>query len=277
MQSVQSTQYTANSYHEYRTKEAKETGFSDAMEKASASQSMDDIFERASEKYDVPCSLLKAIAKAESNFNPRAESHAGAQGIMQLMPATARSLGVTDPFDAEQNIMGGAKYISQMLKRYNGDAALALAAYNAGSGNVAKYNGIPPFQETQNYVRKVMGYAGQELQAGSYIPTEGVHSSLEESINQSILNFKDFTELDYQMFIEMFVASLRHQARESLTDILNSDVLDSDILSGRDWEKKQSTDAAWDMVSMNNPTAALSSGVSADTIELMENFQKLYE
>lgn len=127
------------------------------------SKSLDDIFKRAAQKYNVPENLLKAIGKAESNFNPKAVSRAGAQGVMQLMPATAKELGVTDPFDAEQNIMGGAKYISGLLKKYNGDTKLALAAYNAGSGNVAKYGGIPPFKETQNYVVKVMKYAGQQL------------------------------------------------------------------------------------------------------------------
>jgi hypothetical protein len=122
------------------------------------SSSMDKIFDKAADKYDVPVELLKAIGKQESNFNAKAVSRCGAQGVMQLMPATARSLGVTNSYDAEQNIMGGAKYISSLLKKYDGDVKLALAAYNAGSGNVAKYGGIPPFKETQNYVKKVVGY-----------------------------------------------------------------------------------------------------------------------
>lgn len=128
--------------------------------------SLDDIFQKAADTYHVPVQFLKAVAKAESNFNPTAESHAGAQGIMQLMPATARSLGVTDAFDPEQNIMGGAKYLSQQLARYDGNEVLALAAYNAGPGNVAKYNGVPPFKETQNYIQKVMAYAGNPITAG---------------------------------------------------------------------------------------------------------------
>ena len=124
---------------------------------------MEAIFREAAEQYDVPVSLLKAIGKAESGFDANAVSSAGAQGVMQLMPATAKGLGVTDPFDARSNIMGGAKYIADKLRQYNGDIELALAAYNAGSGNVAKYGGVPPFKETQNYIRKVKGYMNEDI------------------------------------------------------------------------------------------------------------------
>ena len=120
----------------------------------SCTKSLEDIFQDAAATYDVPVNLLKAVAKAESEFNPNAVSHCGAQGIMQLMPATASYLGVEDAFDPEQNIMGGAKYLSSLLKTYDGDVTLALAAYNAGSGNVKKYGGVPPFKETQNYIKK---------------------------------------------------------------------------------------------------------------------------
>ncbi len=133
----------------------------------STTESLENIFREASEQYGVSLNLLKAIGKAESNFNPQAQSSAGAQGVMQLMPATARSLGVTDSFDARSNIMGGAKYIASLLERYNGDTVLALSAYNAGSGNVEKYSGVPPFKETQNYIQKVLKYAGENLDAGS--------------------------------------------------------------------------------------------------------------
>ncbi len=129
----------------------------------SSEQSMDAIFAEAAELYGVPLNLLKAMGKAESGFNPNAVSPAGAQGVMQLMPATAESLGVEDPFDARSNIMGGAKYISQKLKQYNGNIDLALAAYNAGSGNVAKYGGVPPFSETRNYIARIKGYMNSDL------------------------------------------------------------------------------------------------------------------
>ena len=109
---------------------------------------------------------------AESNFNQSAQSGAGAQGVMQLMPATAAGLGVTDPFDARQNIMGGAKLLAQNLSMYGGNIDLALAAYNAGPGNVAAYGGVPPFAETQNYVVKVKQYMGSELTTGQTVQTQ---------------------------------------------------------------------------------------------------------
>ncbi len=116
------------------------------------------IFQEAAQTYGVDVNLLLAIAKQESGFDASATSSSGAQGIMQLMPATAESLGVEDAYDVYENIMGGAKYISQLLERYDGDVELALAAYTAGPDNVDKYSDIPPFAETQNYVTKVMAY-----------------------------------------------------------------------------------------------------------------------
>ena len=130
---------------------------------------MDAIFEEASARFDVPVNLLKAVAKAESGFNPNAVSKAGAIGVMQLMPATARSLGVADPYDARQNIMGGAKYIKQNLDRFNGNVSLALAAYNAGPDAVNRYGGIPPYEETQNYVRVVNSYMGTPISTGKTV------------------------------------------------------------------------------------------------------------
>ena len=145
----------------YNGANVKKTDSSDFSSYLGETKSMDGIFDQAADKFNVPVELLKAIGKTESNFNSKAVSRCGAQGVMQLMPATARELGVNDSFNAEQNIMGGAKYISGLLKKYDGNAKLAIAAYNAGSGNVSKYNGIPPFKETQHYVKKVMNFYGE--------------------------------------------------------------------------------------------------------------------
>lgn len=145
------------------------TGSAAAVTSTTASVPADlmSIFQEAAQTYGVDVNLLTAIARQESNFTASATSSSGAMGIMQLMPATAQGLGVNDAYNPYENIMGGAKYISQLLSRYNGDVSLALAAYNAGSGNVAKYGGIPPFAETQNYVSKVLGYYQDSTVTGS--------------------------------------------------------------------------------------------------------------
>jgi soluble lytic murein transglycosylase-like protein len=117
---------------------------------------LEAIFESFALKYGLQPNLLKSVAKIESNYNAQAISEAGAQGVMQLMPRTAAGLGVKNTLNAVENIEGGAKYLRQLLDRFDNNIHLALAAYNAGPGAVSKYGGIPPYKETQNYVKKVL-------------------------------------------------------------------------------------------------------------------------
>ncbi len=117
----------------------------------------DPLIRRTAKLHQLPPALVKAVIRAESNFDPAARSHKGAMGLMQLMPQTAREMGVGDPWRAEENIRGGTRYLRAMVNRF-GDVRLALAAYNAGPHNVDRYKGIPPFEETQEYVRRVLAY-----------------------------------------------------------------------------------------------------------------------
>jgi soluble lytic murein transglycosylase-like protein len=122
---------------------------------------IEESVQRAAAKYNLRPELIKAVIRAESNFQIRAVSHAGAKGLMQLMPPTARELGVTDIFDIEQNIDGGAKYLRRMLDRFDGNVRKALAAYNAGPGTVIRYNGQVPYPETRQYVQRVLRFSEQ--------------------------------------------------------------------------------------------------------------------
>ena len=117
---------------------------------------INELITKYSDKNGLDEDFVKAVINQESGFNPNATSHCGAMGLMQLMPATAQGLGVTDAYDAEQNIEGGTKYLKGLMDRFNNDKSLALAAYNAGPNAVKKYGGIPPYAETQNYVKSVL-------------------------------------------------------------------------------------------------------------------------
>ena len=122
----------------------------------SQSTNIDELIETFGEKYGIDGDFIKAIIKQESGFNPNATSKKGAMGLMQLMPKTAQSLGVIDAYNPSQNIEGGVKYLRGLLDRFDNDQELALAAYNAGPNAVKKYGGIPPYKETQNYVKAIM-------------------------------------------------------------------------------------------------------------------------
>ncbi|HEY3284020.1 MAG TPA: lytic transglycosylase domain-containing protein [Armatimonadota bacterium] len=127
---------------------------------ASSPQALEPLIREAASRNGLDPKVLEAVVRQESGFNPTAVSPAGAQGLMQLMPGTARALGVADPLDPAQNLEGGARYLRQQLDRF-GELPLALAAYNAGPGAVQRHNGVPPFQETRNYVDSILGTLGQ--------------------------------------------------------------------------------------------------------------------
>jgi soluble lytic murein transglycosylase-like protein len=120
------------------------------------SASVKPYVQEAAAKYNVDPALIEAVIKQESAYNASAQSHVGAQGLMQLMPGTAKDLGVQNSLDPKENVMGGTKYLAQLMDMFDGNLTKVLAGYNAGPGNVQKYGGVPPFEETQNYVEKVL-------------------------------------------------------------------------------------------------------------------------
>lgn len=129
---------------------------SSSTREESAPGAIADLIQKSAAKYGIDARLLSAVAEAESNYHPDAVSSAGAVGVMQLMPDTAAALGVADPYDARQNIDGGAKYLKELLNDFGGNVRDAVAAYNAGPQAVKEYNGVPPYGETQNYVDHVL-------------------------------------------------------------------------------------------------------------------------
>lgn len=147
------TYYPDSNMHSYSNWGASEASVLPSYSKDK--NAFDTIIRQAAQTHGIAEGLIKAVMHTESGFNSNARSPVGAQGLMQLMPATAQRFKVSNAFDPQQNIFGGAKYLSWLLKRFNGNTQLALAAYNAGEGNVDKYGGIPPFRETQDYVRRV--------------------------------------------------------------------------------------------------------------------------
>jgi soluble lytic murein transglycosylase-like protein len=127
----------------------------------------DAYIREAAALYQLPEAFIRAVIRVESDYHPEVVSHCGARGLMQLMPATAARMGVTDPFDPRQNIMGGTRYLRILANQFNGDLVLTIAAYNAGEGAVLRYRGIPPYEETQRYVRRVLRWYYGFLEAES--------------------------------------------------------------------------------------------------------------
>ncbi|MEQ1345739.1 lytic transglycosylase domain-containing protein [Acinetobacter seifertii] len=153
LKKVKVTYYPDSNIHSYTNWGASEASVLPSYSKNK--NAFDHIIKQAAQQHGVSEGLIKAVMHTESGFNVNAHSPVGAQGLMQLMPATARRFNVSNAYDPQQNIFAGAKYLGWLLKRFNGNTQMALAAYNAGEGNVDKYGGIPPFRETQDYVRRV--------------------------------------------------------------------------------------------------------------------------
>ncbi len=129
----------------------------------------DQIIVEAARKFDVDAALVSAVIKAESDFNPREVSRKGARGLMQLMPATAQRFGVTNSFDPVANIYAGTRYLRWLLQTFDGNADYAVAAYNAGEGNIVKYNGVPPFRETLTYIKRIAGHIRKAMESSKMI------------------------------------------------------------------------------------------------------------
>lgn len=182
------------------------TGFAKQMALAAGmGKDLDAIFEKASKQYGVPQDLLRAIGFHESGFQADAVSSAGAMGIMQLMPATAQTMGVANPFDAEQNIMGGAKLLGQYAKQYDGDLKLMLAAYGAGSGAVAKYNGVPPYAETKQFVEDIMSVVDKNILNKQAEPQEPAYTQY-PSLWGEMKGFQAYTPSDYEIFLSCMLS-----------------------------------------------------------------------
>ncbi|ENV37621.1 hypothetical protein F959_01137 [Acinetobacter venetianus RAG-1 = CIP 110063] len=173
---VKATYYPDSNIHSYSNWGASEASVLPSYSRNK--NAFDQLIRQAAQQHGVSEGLIKAVMHTESGFNIKARSPVGAQGLMQLMPATARRFNVSNAYDPQQNIFAGAKYLSWLLKRFNGDTRLAIAAYNAGEGNVDKYGGIPPFRETQDYVRRVTSRY-QNLYAS------GLGNNLSESSNNN--------------------------------------------------------------------------------------------
>ena len=175
--SAKQAQKSSSDTTQNTVQEAKSVKLASKTSSSTGTTKLENVFKRASEKYGVSYDFLVAVAKAESDFNPKCVSSAGAMGIMQLMPDEVKDMKVSDPYDAEQNIMAATRLLAAHLKKFDGDYTLAAAAYNAGSGAVKKYGGVPPYKETQNYVKKINQY----MKEGVKVPDKDIKVSYDYS------------------------------------------------------------------------------------------------
>lgn len=175
LQKIKVTYYKDSNIHSYSNWGNTESSVLPSYSKSR--NAFDSIIRQAAQTHGVSEGLIKAVMHTESGFNSNARSPVGAQGLMQLMPATARRFNVSNSFDPQQNTFGGAKYLSWLMKRFNGNTTLALAAYNAGEGNVDKYGGIPPFRETQDYVKRVTSRLNNLYSGGLNLSTNSTAST----------------------------------------------------------------------------------------------------
>nr|WP_227515215.1 lytic transglycosylase domain-containing protein [Acinetobacter towneri] len=200
---VKVTYYPDSNIHSYRN-----WGNSEASVLPSYSRNknaFDHIIQQAAQQHGVSEGLIKAVMHTESGFNVNARSPVGAQGLMQLMPATARRFNVSNAYDPQENIMAGAKYLAWLLKRFNGNTSLALAGYNAGEGNVDKYGDVPPFRETRDYVKRVTSryqnlYAsGIGASANNNAITANNNSNTQSQNTQVIAQSDNYTASNHQV------------------------------------------------------------------------------
>ena len=188
---------------------AKALNTTTVAEGISSATSYKDIFIEASRKYNVSYDLLTAMAQQESGFNPDAVSRSGAMGIMQIMPDTAQGLGLEHPFDAYENIMAGAKYISQKLKEFGGNVEKALAAYNAGSSVVKQYGGVPPYGETQSYVKNIKAIMkrGADVPYTNYISRTASKEQVEADLKKLL---RELPETDEYQVLKNTLSEMRY-------------------------------------------------------------------
>lgn len=177
---VKVTYYPESNIHSYSNWGASESSVLPSYSRNK--NAFDHIIKQAAQQHGVAEGLIKAVMHTESGFNVNARSPVGAQGLMQLMPATARRFNVSNAFDPYQNIMAGARYLAWLSKRFNGNTSLVLAGYNAGEGNVQKYGGVPPFRETQDYVRRVSSRFSNLYSNGSGLVSDIPSSSSQGKI-----------------------------------------------------------------------------------------------